>query len=63
MTDPKRFSSLQARAALLGVSLVAIRNDLERWAFVVTVGPVTQELASLDDVEQWLTTLSEEARP
>lgn len=58
MTDFKPFWGLQARAALLGVALHAIRNDLERWSYVATVGPITQELPTLADVERWLTRLS-----
>lgn len=58
MNDPKRFSGLQARAALAGIELRAIRNDSERWAFVVTGGAMTQELTTLDDVEAWLRALA-----
>lgn len=52
--DPKAFSSLQARCALAGVVLAAIRNDSERWAYVVTHGAYTRELESLEAVEAWL---------
>jgi hypothetical protein len=54
MTDPKMFSGLQARAAFLGVVLVALRNDAERWAYFLTVGAVTSEVPSLEYVERWL---------
>lgn len=53
----KRFATLQAQAALQGVELRAIRNDLERWSFVVTAGAITQELATLAEVEAWLSTV------
>lgn len=61
MSDPKAFSTLQARAALLGVALHALRNDLETWSYVATVGPVTVELATLDEVARWLSTLPQGA--
>lgn len=50
----KRFTNLQAVAALRGVELRAIRNDAERWSFIATVGPVTLDMACLEDVERWL---------
>jgi hypothetical protein len=53
MTNPKRFSTLQALAALAGVDLRAIRNDAERWTFYLTAGALTQELPTLDHVEHW----------
>jgi hypothetical protein len=52
--NPKSFSTLQARAALYGVELHAMRNDFERWTFIATAGALTQELPSLEEVEQWL---------
>lgn len=58
MDQHKRFSSLQALAALQGVELRATRNDLERWTFIATAGAVTTELDSLDAVAQWLDALS-----
>lgn len=58
MRDYKRFSSLQARAALAGVELQASRTDAEQWTFIASAGALTQELSTLDDVEAWLTRLS-----
>lgn len=50
----KAFSTLQAVAAMQGVQLNAIRNDAERWSFIATVGAVTREFQSFDDVRVWL---------
>lgn len=59
--DPKRFTGLQARAALLGVELRTTRNDAEQWSYFLTVGAVTSEVPSLDYVECWLDRLHAEA--
>jgi hypothetical protein len=50
----KRFANLQAMAALRGVVLEAIRNDLERHTFIATRNHITHEFPSLDAVQMWL---------
>lgn len=52
--DPKRFSTLRARAALVGVELHACRNDAERWTFFAALGAETIEIPTLREVEIWL---------
>lgn len=54
----KRFTNLQALAALRGVELRASRNDVERWVFVATLGAITTELESLEAVATWLDRLA-----
>lgn len=56
----KRYSTLQAAAALRGFQLRASQDDLERHTFIVTRGHVTQELPSLEAVELWLQTQATE---
>jgi hypothetical protein len=58
LTDPKHFSNLQARAALLGVILLAVGNDAEHWTYIATLGPVTLDIPTLEGVERWLDGLS-----
>lgn len=55
-TDPgsKQFATLQARAALHGVALEALPDDLGRPAFIATQGGRTRPLASLCEVREWL---------
>lgn len=59
----KRFTTLQARAALLGFELHAINNDFERLAYVATKGAFTREWASLDEVERWLAAEADQPQP
>lgn len=55
MTDHfKKFSTLQATAAIRGLQLRAIQDDCERYTFVVTGHGVSHELPSLDAVAFWL---------
>lgn len=54
MTDPKAFSTLQAKAAMRGMELSAIRTDAERWSYVLTSAAITRELESLEAVQAWL---------
>lgn len=54
MSNPKHFSTLRARAALMGASLVALRNDLERYTFILTRDALTLELPTLAEVEAWI---------
>ncbi len=51
----KRFSTLQARAALMQVALVQTTNDREQPLFVVSRWALTKSFSSLDEVEAWLT--------
>jgi hypothetical protein len=54
--DPKRFSTLQARAAIAGYSLTAQRKDADSWSFALSsFDTTTTEYDSLDAVEAWLT--------
>lgn len=50
----KHFTTLQARAALLGIELHAITNDLERQSFIATQGPITREFLTLGEVDAYL---------
>lgn len=58
----KQFATLQARAALAGVTLAAIENDFGRPAYVVTRWALTRQLDTLDAVEHWLDQLTGAAR-
>lgn len=51
MTE-KRIQTLRARAALVGMTLEAIRDDREREAYVLTMGAQTLTVRSLGDVER-----------
>lgn len=53
-TNPKRFETLRAQAALAGIELRSVRNDAERWTFVAASGAVTVEIPTLEEVETWL---------
>lgn len=50
----KRFATLQARAALGGVTLYAQANDAGRTEYIVTRWHLTRQLEDLDAVERWL---------
>lgn len=50
----KRFETLRARAALSGVVLHTIENDIGQRAYIVTKWALTRELESLDAVAVWL---------
>lgn len=54
MKDPKRFSTLQARAALLGIQLLPLRLDADAWGYVAMADGLAHELADLEAVERWL---------
>lgn len=53
----KAFATVQARAALAGVSLHRLEDDRGREIFVVSRGAMTRELPSLDAVSAWLDAL------
>lgn len=50
----KRFATIQARAALAGVTLHALDDDAGRTIYVLTRWHLTRQLEDLDDVERWL---------
>ncbi|MEO8022098.1 hypothetical protein [Polaromonas sp.] len=50
----KRYATMQARAALAGVTLQRIEDDRGREVFIVSRWAMTREIATLDDVEAWL---------
>lgn len=50
----KRFSTLQARAALGGVTLFAIDGDHGQSIFIASRWALTRPFDSLDDVAIWL---------
>ena len=52
--DPKRFATLQARAALAGVTLHQLEGDFGKQIYVATRWAMTKQLESLSEVEQWL---------
>jgi hypothetical protein len=52
--DPKVFATLQAKAALLGVSLVRSTDEHGREVFIVSKWAMTRELSSAHDVERLL---------
>ena len=52
--DLKRFATLQARAALSGITLHRIEGDLSPVVYIATKWALTRELLDLDVVEQWL---------
>lgn len=54
----KLFATLQARAALAGVTLAAIDDDTGRPAYVVTRWALTRQLDNLDAVERWIDQLT-----
>ena len=51
--DTKRFATLQARAALAGISLHRIERDFSPMVYIATKWALTRELRGLDAVEQW----------
>lgn len=52
--DPKRFATLQARAALSGITLHRIEGDLSPVVYIATKWALTRELRDLDAVKKWL---------
>lgn len=54
ISDAKRFSTLQARAALAGISLQRIDGDNCQLEYIATIGAVTTRLANLDEAEAWI---------
>jgi hypothetical protein len=55
MLDPKRLSTLRARAALAGVQLhVFDDEDTLKVIFIVSRWAMTKQLESLDAVSDWL---------
>jgi hypothetical protein len=53
-TPDKRFATMQARAALVGVSLVRSTDDRGRPTFVASKWSMTRQLDSIEAVEQFL---------
>ena len=51
---PKTWATLQARAALLGVSLVRSTDDREREVFIASKWSMTRQLDSVAAVEEFL---------
>lgn len=56
MTDLKRFSTLQAVAAIQGYRLDAQRTGEDGWSFALISHSTAIELPNLDDVVAWLST-------
>ena len=54
IAEAKTFATLQARAALQGVSLVRSTDDRERPVFVASKWSLTRQLDSVEAVEQFL---------
>lgn len=54
LNDAKRYSTLQARAALAGIALQRIEGDDGRPSYIATIGAVTTRLATLDEAEAWI---------
>lgn len=54
MNDPKRFSTLQARAALLGIQLLPLRLGADEWGYVATADGLAHEMPDLQAVARWL---------
>jgi len=54
ISDAKRFSTLQARAALAGIALQRIDGDNCQLEYIATIGAVTTRLATLDEAEAWI---------
>ena len=52
--DLKRFSTVQALAALHGVTLHQLEGDGSQPIFIATRWAMTKQLDHLDDVEAWL---------
>lgn len=52
--DPKFFSTLQARAALAGVTLHQLEGDFGAPIYVATRWAMTKQMESLSEVDQWL---------
>ncbi|WP_342616967.1 hypothetical protein [Rhodoferax sp. GW822-FHT02A01] len=50
----KRLATLTAQCALAGVLLYETTDDHDRPAYVVTRWALTRQLATLDEVQQWL---------
>jgi hypothetical protein len=59
ISDPKAFSTLQARAALAGITLSVVPNDGGRIVFIVTRWALTREFSHLRDVIAWLDSAAE----
>lgn len=54
ISDAKRFSTLQARAALSGITLQRIDGDNCQPEYIATIGAVTTRLDTLDEAEAWI---------
>lgn len=52
--DLKRFTTLQARAALSGVALHCLDTDFGTQAYIATRWSMTKQLDDLNEVETWL---------
>ena len=52
--DPKTIATLKARAALAGVALSVTDDDHGQPLFVASKWAMTRQLASVDEVEQFL---------
>lgn len=52
--NPKTFSTLQARAALLGIQLLPLRLGADEWGYVATLDGLAHEMADLGEVARWL---------
>jgi hypothetical protein len=50
----KQFATLRARAALSGVELYQVDDDVGRPLFIVTKWAMTSAMSTLDDVAAWL---------
>lgn len=52
--DEKRFATLQANAALNGVTLHCIDGDFGRPVYIASRWAMTKQLSTLDDIDSWL---------
>ncbi|MEB0059249.1 hypothetical protein [Variovorax sp. LG9.2] len=52
--DLKRFTTLQARAALSGVVVHNLKDDRGQPEYIVTKWSLTKALSSLDALEAWI---------
>lgn len=57
-SDAKRFATLQAHAALSGITVHQIEGDFVPTIYIATKWALTRELRSLDAVAKWLETVT-----
>lgn len=59
--DDKAFATLQAKAALIGVSLVRSTDEHDHEVFIVSKWAMTRQLDSVQQVEHLLSRMTGEA--